>query len=398
MNAPSIQEEQGLHLVGVTSAPARPMAYRVCTITLGTSLLSVAAVLAATQSSLDLPLLVTLGFLMIAAEHRDRLFGDETSISGSIAIAVASVVAFRENSDLLGPLLCGSVAGFYWPHIRDRVWSKVVINSASIGFSALGAGLVFSALAKSDDGWILYLVGVAPAILTYWLVNSVVLAAATTFLHGGSVLSRSVELVRSETEMLGFAVAGAACGLLFDDVGIWAGALALVALLVLVDVVVISRTRRGAVRVEHPGLAAAVARVSAFGVAGGVAFVVMEASSLVVAVPAGLIAGSTFLFAAMLGLMYPRIRVWDAHLAGGVVAADAMLIAGGAVAGAVAETSSVIVGVTTAVGLLGGGLAVPLLWRRRRQPTEDAHGPPDLDVAAVELALLDGVDLDRTDR
>jgi hypothetical protein len=99
----------------------------------------------------------------------------------------------------------------------------------------------------------------------------------------------------------------------------------------------------------------------------------------------------------MLGLMYPRTRIWDAHLAGGVVAADGMLIAAGAVAGVVAASASVIVGVTAAVALLAGALTASLLWNRPRPHAEEAYGPPDLDVAAVELALLDGLDPERAD-
>ena len=48
-----------------------------------------------------LPVLL-FGTTMVAAEHRDRLFGDETSVSGSIAVAMATVLVFARGSWLDG--------------------------------------------------------------------------------------------------------------------------------------------------------------------------------------------------------------------------------------------------------------------------------------------------------
>ena len=65
------------------------------------------------------PFLV-LGALLVLAEHRFVLFGDETSMSGSIIVAVASVFVFADNAPLAGPMLVASLGGLYLPHLRQR--------------------------------------------------------------------------------------------------------------------------------------------------------------------------------------------------------------------------------------------------------------------------------------
>src|SRR5260370_40809755 len=44
------------------------------------------------------------GATVICAEHRDRLFGDETSVSGSIIVVMAAVVVFSRSSWLFAPM------------------------------------------------------------------------------------------------------------------------------------------------------------------------------------------------------------------------------------------------------------------------------------------------------
>ena len=61
---------------------------------------------------------VMLAILVVLAEHRFVLFGDETSMSASIIVVVASVFVFADSSPLAGPLLIGSLGGLYLPHLR----------------------------------------------------------------------------------------------------------------------------------------------------------------------------------------------------------------------------------------------------------------------------------------
>ncbi len=187
-----------------------------------------------------LPLLV----LLVAAEQRDRLFGDETSISGSIVIVMAAVVAFHGQDALAGPMLCGAMAGFYWPHLRDRIFSKVAINAFSMGGAAILAALTFRLVVGERVVSIGALLTAAiPTACVFWLVNSTVLAVAVVLLRGEPFSRTWSVLIRSETEMLLFALGGAGCGYLMATVSPIVGLLGLVLLLIAVDVLVIRRPR-----------------------------------------------------------------------------------------------------------------------------------------------------------
>jgi hypothetical protein len=328
-------------------------------------------------------MLLTLILLMIVAEHRDRLFDDETSMSGSIVVALASIVAFRESAFLLGPILCGACAGLYWPHLRERAWAKIVINAATIAFSTLAAAAVFNLVWwPSLQAFLDVLIAGLIATLAYWAVNCVMLAGATAIIGRKRFWPMTIELVRSETEMLGFALAGALCGLLFIEVGIWAGALALVLVLAAVDVLVISRPRPSSERTKHQGLAAVLARATGLLIGGGCAFAVAG----VVHPLAGLVAGIASAVAVMtvlaMTMFHGALGTWDVRLGGGVAVADLPFALVAAIAGVVAATIDPAIGVGVAsIGLVGtGGL---LAWRRHHVGAE-----PEIDDAEL-LAMLE---------
>src|SRR5581483_4964544 len=92
----------------------------------------------------DLGLLALFGCLMFVTENRDRVFSDETSVSASIVVGIASIFAFQGSAQFFGPLLTASLAGFYLPHLRQLDLPKIVINSSSIGLSALSGAVVLS--------------------------------------------------------------------------------------------------------------------------------------------------------------------------------------------------------------------------------------------------------------
>lgn len=353
-------------------------------------------VLFATSATPSISMLGCFVLLMILAEHRDRLFGDETSMSGSIVVAIASVVAFRSQAPLLGPLLCGVSAGLYWPHLRDRSWAKVIVNAASIGFSTLAAagafGIGHSDLAASAAGIAL----LAPlAVVAYWLVNSTLLASASVLLRGGELRPTLLVLIRSETVMLVFALVGAWCGLVFIEVGTWEGVLALGGVLVAVDVLVISRPRPSTVRARHAGLPAAAARGVALLAAFGISFEVARGLNNVVAIPFGAIAGELIIFVATLGLLRRGLHCWDPVVAMGVAVADAPMVVLAALTGAVMVWAGVVgAAVAASVGLALVG--VRGWWRRRErvEPVRD-EAAEERAHAIVEMALLDGLDRSR---
>ncbi len=157
---------------------------------------------------------------------------------------MAAVVAFHGQDALAGPMLCGAMAGFYWPHLRDRIFSKVAINAFSMGGAAILAALTFRLVVGERVVSIGALLTAAiPTACVFWLVNSTVLAVAVVLLRGEPFSRTWSVLIRSETEMLLFALGGAGCGYLMATVSPIVGLLGLVLLLIAVDVLVIRRPR-----------------------------------------------------------------------------------------------------------------------------------------------------------
>lgn len=331
-------------------------------------------------------LLIVLTVLMIGAEHRDRLFGDETSISGSIAVGICSVLAFRSDGALLGPLICGAAAGLYWPHLREHAWAKVAINSASIGLSAMSAAWTVALLRPDPTDGFQLIACLAPAIVVYWFVNSAILGAAMAVGGSGSFNRHFAQLIKSETEMLVFAFAGGLCGFLMLEVDTWVGVLALALVLVAVDVLVISKPRPATVRMQHPGLAAAIGRMTTLLVSAGAAFGFTELLGPIGAAPLGAVAGGLLTFVTILGVYRRRMSAWEPQIALGVVWADAPEVIAAAVAGSVAASAGWVAGGIVVVVAVAAALAATR-WRQGRRDDDDEKDA--LALALVQLALLD---------
>jgi hypothetical protein len=187
--------------------------------------------------------LAVLGATLIAAEHRDRVFGDETSVSGSIVVAMAAVAGFSRGPWLGGPMFCAALAGLYYPHVRTFAFSRVAINAASMSLAASAAASVFRILGPTERALDLNFVGAgALALLAFWLVNSTVLGIAVAIIQGRKWSAVSLELVRSDTVLLPFAMLGLVSGYLIEQTTLWIGWLTLLPTLLLVDVIVIRRS------------------------------------------------------------------------------------------------------------------------------------------------------------
>jgi len=354
-----------------------------------TALLAVFAssigVLAEVEGPPPVGLVLVFACLVVATENRDRLFGDETSISSSIVVAIASVLAFRESTRLLGPLLCAACAGIYWPHLRERSFAKIAVNASTIGLSALVAAGAFALIDEPGPlsiGRVALLAG--PAAITYWILNTSALAAALSLLRGACFPQNVCLLVRSETPMLGFAVVGALCGLVFLDHGYVAGVMAIVSLLVVIDVLTMSaRPRASRVgdlrRLVHRsspmvvGLLLGALFADRLGTVGA-------ASVVAVGAPA-----AAFLRA--LVRIHHLTGVWDRHLAIGMAVVDAPLIAAFGFAGVLAVAAGIwVAAASLGLTVVGGFLASKRLRRRELRANEDDH----LIASAAEQAVLEG--------
>lgn len=354
-----------------------------CVFVFGFTLVALSAWAIADQQSPSPVLLVVLGVFAVLATHRETFFGDETAMSGSIVVVVAAVVAFRDDAWLLGPVLCCVAAGLHWAHVSHGAWSKVIVNSAATAIAASAAAILFRAVGGSGSLALLGL-GTLFAVFAYWFLNNLAIGTVLSTMTPGPAWRHIVELLRSETEMLGFALAGALCGLLFIEVGVWAGALSLVLVLGAVDVLVISRPGPSSERTDHRGLAAALARTVSLAAGAAVSFALAEALHPLVGLVAGIATAIVVMTALTTVMLQRRLGAWDLRLAGGVALADAPYAAVAAIAGVVTALTDPAIGVAVAsVGLVGvGGL---LALRRHRVIAEPEVDDTQL-LAMLELA------------
>ncbi len=137
-------------------------------------------------------------------------------------LAVASIVVFHRDAQLLGPLLVGIAGGLYLPHIREREMRKVLFNAGSLGLSALAAAGVYSLVPENVLRSVPGLLAAAiPTALTYSLVNFVLLSCALSLNDGRPLKEVADELWLGDLQIYPFALMGVLLGRLYVDVGAW---------------------------------------------------------------------------------------------------------------------------------------------------------------------------------
>ena len=374
-----------LRSVELRSSTTDPRSFRFCVGSLGAALSTGLVLLLLVEGVPPVAPLLVLAALVIIAENRDRLFGDETSVSGSIAVGTAAVFVFSSSTPLVGPLVIASCAAIYWPHIRDRQGAKMIVNAASIGFSALAGASVFVLAPPLEklSGFEAFL-WTLPVVVAYWLVNGCVLSLASTCLRGGTFRSAAVTLLGSEKNLLIFAVGGGLSGVLYARESAAVGASALAVLLILFDRFVVAEQH---LRFASPDAVrrTAIALLPKAGAALG-CWLLIPRFGLLVAV--AIAAGGGVLVATLIALMRFRaaLGTWEVPLAFGTVLADLPLLVVAVVGGVMVEAFGV------AAALLFGLVALVIGrvlgdWLRRRR---DRVSPDDQELLeAIELALMD---------
>ncbi|MCJ7437062.1 MAG: hypothetical protein MUP97_04780 [Acidimicrobiia bacterium] len=339
----------------------------------------------------DWGVLLALGALFVVAENRDRVFTDETGLSGSIAVALAAAFYFGVRGWEGGAFLVCITGGLYLPHLRAKEWAKAAGNAACFGVSGVVAAAVVGVCVEVGvSPTILAFVGV-PAALTYWAVNSVLLALAMTALRGGRVSANAWGLIKSDTVMLIFAVGGALCGLVMTDVGTWTGIAALTASLVALDVFVISVPAGPAVL--RSAWKMLLGRVIGGAVSGLVAVALtVSLSGAVGGAVAGLVGGIVLGTIIVVGIAVARLagarHSIDPSLLAGFALAELPLIAIAAIAGVVAALAGADAGFLVASVLVILG-SIGAAWRRRHEGGVQVDD--DVLLAAVTEAILDGM-------
>lgn len=242
-------------IIGTEAAPSanarRPLLLSVFTVVI--SLLTTATALCFVAiGGRDFPAnqwaLAALLLLTVLGTHSEEVFGDETAINGSILVILAAAGVAYAGGPFWIAGACGLVAGLHWHHVRDRAVRKLLVNTAFTTLSALAATEVARALATDKPSLVAVAACAIATVMAYWLTDNILVAVVLTIVDGRPFREHARELVRSETEVIPFALLGFMCGYLFVVEGPWLGVLGTAALLVLTETVVFRSRRRGSVR------------------------------------------------------------------------------------------------------------------------------------------------------
>jgi hypothetical protein len=325
--------------------------------------------------------------LALVSAHREAVYADETAVSGSMVVVCACIVGLGEVS-LAAPMLCGLAAALHREHVRDRQLLKLAVNSGATMLPALLATLAFRTFATSGASQ------VAAAVLAvglYWLANNALVGVAIGLSHG-SVADGVVQLIRSDSVMLAFGFGGALCGIVMTEVGLWTGMATLVAVLVALDVFVISVP--AGLSVFRSAWAVVLARGLSGGVAGTVGAVVTRSISIsvlgaIAGLAAGLAAGVIVVVLIVALRLLVLRRSFDPALVGGVALVELAFPVIGATAGVVTAVAGLEAGLITASALVIAG-SICVAVRRRRAQSKPAPIDDDTALIAVVEALLEG--------
>jgi hypothetical protein len=232
--------------IGRRPVPERPsVVLKAMTVVLGLAAASglAGAFLLGRPGDVDAWTVAALVVLSVVATQRVAIFGDETAINSSMVILSAAAATAVAGGPLWVPAVCGLAAGLHWDHVRNGAFRKLVVNAscttlATLAAAALGRSLFVAGASE----WIAVGLSAILAVVGYWTVNNVLVAAILWAADGGSLGRHIRELTRSETELLPFAILGFVAGyVVLRDVGTWAMVLALVGLLLVADPVVVRR-------------------------------------------------------------------------------------------------------------------------------------------------------------
>jgi hypothetical protein len=187
---------------------------------LGLVVIGVAGVLAWRGPAPAIVPLVIFGGLFAIAENQAVELSDHADATAALMLGMAAIVVFQDQSSLLGPLLVGMCAGFYWPQLVARDWRKIVVNSASTGIAMLAAALVYGLVAPSGAQQPLALLLIAfPTAIAYALVNVAMVSLATVVWTGTLPSSTYRTLGQVLVQMYPFALLGLFLGSLYLDYG-----------------------------------------------------------------------------------------------------------------------------------------------------------------------------------
>jgi 5'-deoxynucleotidase YfbR-like HD superfamily hydrolase len=189
--------------------------------------LAIAAAAIAVTAGLLTPLpaagsVIVLAALFAFAENASVELPNKSSLSASLMLAMAAIVAFSQDSPFIGPVLVATAGSLYFPQLRAKEWAKVSFNLANFALSTLAAAAVHAALPiGASHSVALELLAAVPTALTYSTVNSALLIPAVSMLTQRSVRAVAREMWLGDVQILPFALLGVLLGRLYIDLGAW---------------------------------------------------------------------------------------------------------------------------------------------------------------------------------
>jgi HD superfamily phosphodiesterase len=162
-----------------------------------------------------------LGGLAALAANFEIEIRPRVSMSGHIMVAMASLVVFWHHAFFPGPFFVGAFGGLYAYHLRNREFSKVLINSAIDGICLLIAFIPFWFLANSLGESILSLVvAMAAASVTYGFVDSFLLSIPVAALSKERYGDVVLQIAHINVIGLPFALFGLGFGWAYVELGL----------------------------------------------------------------------------------------------------------------------------------------------------------------------------------
>lgn len=124
-------------------------------------------------------------------------------------VTMASMVVFWAESLLIGPLLVGTLSGFYVAHLRSREFAKMIINSSLEVVALVPAACTFWLIANRTLGSIIgLLIAVCVAAIAFGIANSFLLSIPVAFISREKYLSVLPQIAYLNVIGLPFALFG----------------------------------------------------------------------------------------------------------------------------------------------------------------------------------------------
>jgi hypothetical protein len=181
---------------------------------------AVAIVLACTRPLPAFAPFCVFGALVLFAEHRAVALPSGMLVTPGFMVGMASIVVFRHDGALLGPLLIGLLSGVYLPHLRNRAYGWITFNAGIIALATVAAAAAYELVPGTVvDHFPGALAAVVPPTIAFVAVEWLLLTAS--YVVDGTRAVRDVfgELGRVTVEVSSFALVGLFLGRLYLDLG-----------------------------------------------------------------------------------------------------------------------------------------------------------------------------------